>query len=751
MDRTTAPAQGAFRPLTVVLTALFFSGVAGIINQVIWQRSLKIFLGGSETLSTMSVVLVFMFGLGAGAWYAGRFAAKIRNPLQMFALVECGLFLINLCIAWVLSLDVSTSVYEIERLAVSAGIPLRAVYVIAAILILTPSCFLMGVTMPISSEVCQRQLGFQNRSLVPVLFVLNTLGATGGAAIGGFYLLPYFGQTDSLLIAATANGIAAAFLFGAMTMIVIPVVAPAKSTESNSTTTNNKWSTYEGFGFVLGFLALGYEMYLFRLNTLVWQPLPYTFAATLSLYLLFWSTGVFLASRFSMRITWTALAGIVMIAITPWVYNSQRWFSPAVSTKYVLSLLHFLPCLMFGILYGRFISSVAGSWGRDVGRFCAFNTIGSCLGILAFTLIGYEMNQTITAHVIAIGLLAVLFIHLKTESHTEFSLANNFQWAGYATMFVAVVFTGFGLSQNFITQPNNTITYYGRDGVVEIDSTGLMIWDGMEHSKILSGDPKNDDQIGGNNWLMATVPVFCHPTGDVNNALVIGLGCGMTASMIAKHDTVENVVVYDINHTLKNLLRDHPHGMRGTGNDPKIELRWRDGRTGLALNEEKFDIITQQPMYLMQAGSSILLSQEYMQLVKSRLKQHGVFCVYSYSFDNRQQLAVVRRTIESVFPHVASFMNGYMFVASDSPLELDERIWNDRLYGPGEFMAGVRRYERSVQTGNGLRLYSQMDYGLPALPVKNVIVTDDHPIVEYPDVIRRVVELEQPTQTIFTN
>src|SRR5262245_6145281 len=33
--------------------ALTSSGAAGLINQVVWQRALKVFLGGSETISSM--------------------------------------------------------------------------------------------------------------------------------------------------------------------------------------------------------------------------------------------------------------------------------------------------------------------------------------------------------------------------------------------------------------------------------------------------------------------------------------------------------------------------------------------------------------------------------------------------------------------------------------------------------------------------------------------------------------------------
>jgi hypothetical protein len=46
----------------LVALALFLSGAAALANQVVWQRALKIFVGGSEELASMVVVLVFMGG-----------------------------------------------------------------------------------------------------------------------------------------------------------------------------------------------------------------------------------------------------------------------------------------------------------------------------------------------------------------------------------------------------------------------------------------------------------------------------------------------------------------------------------------------------------------------------------------------------------------------------------------------------------------------------------------------------------------
>ncbi len=143
----------------LLLFALVLSGLAAIINQTVWQRALKVYLAGSEAVSSMIVVLVFMLGLGAGSFYMARSAHRVRNPMRALALVEILLFAINLLIAFLLSLDISDSVYAFQRAAVSMGVPLRLLYALVSTGLLLGPCFLMGVTMPLVSEVAQRQLG----------------------------------------------------------------------------------------------------------------------------------------------------------------------------------------------------------------------------------------------------------------------------------------------------------------------------------------------------------------------------------------------------------------------------------------------------------------------------------------------------------------------------------------------------------------------------------------------------------------
>jgi MFS family permease len=243
-----------------LMLGLVVSGTAGIVNQVLWQRALKVFLGGSETLSAMVVVLVFLLGLGAGAAIAGRIASRLANPLRALALVELGLSLANAVVAWLLGLDITESVYAMQRLAVSSGVPLRGLYALCAALLLALPTLLMGATLPLASEGCQRQLGAGSSRLLPVLFFVNTVGAAVGAWCASAWLLPWIGQRASLLVAVACNAVAAACIG---LLVRSPDAAPAALAPRRATASG--LSREELLGGVLGFLSLGWEMVLFRL------------------------------------------------------------------------------------------------------------------------------------------------------------------------------------------------------------------------------------------------------------------------------------------------------------------------------------------------------------------------------------------------------------------------------------------------------------------------------------------------------
>jgi len=720
------------RPLALVMVALFFSGTAGIVNQVVWQRALKLFVGGSDALSSMTVVLVFMAGLGAGAVAAGQRVRRIGDPLRLLAWVEVILALVNVAVATVLALDLSLSVFAAQRFALSLGVPLRLLYLVGAAALLLPPCFLMGVTLPVSSEGCQRQLGATESRLIPLLFAVNTLGAVLGAVAAAFFLLPWLGQRQSLGWAAGGNLAAAGLAFLASRRAGS---APALPEPPEPPAVPARLSVEERAGFWLGFLSLGYEMLLLRLVALAHEPRPHSFATILASFLLCWTVGVHASSRLPERLATTlALTAAGVAGSVPFQELDRFTLRlPLVSA----SLAYCLPVLGFGLAYGWLVSRSAREWGRDVGRFAAVNTLGSCLGVVFFVLVAYEIPPRLAAAALAIGVAFVLAGLLRaSRADGPGRRAAGLARLAAAAAFVAVL--AFGLGRDSWVTDRGFRAYYDPDGVVEIDGHGGMIWDGLWHSALA----RDGRHLGTPNWLLGAAPAIVH-RGPVEEGLVVGLGTGVTAATVAQVGSLRTLDVYDLNPGLRAILRDYPEGTLHIASHPKVRFLWQDGRTGLSLSEKRYDLVTQQPQYLRQAGSSLLLSREYFALVRSRLKPGGVFCIYASAPESPSQAQAVRDTAASVFPHLVTFHGGYLVVASDTPLDASPEAFRARA-ALGDPLAGemLLLEERMKRTNPEASVFDLLDS--PALPSRpdGLVITDDRPISEYPEVTSRLLARE---------
>ncbi|MES2641976.1 MAG: hypothetical protein V4850_20975 [Myxococcota bacterium] len=701
-----------------LLAGLALSGAAGLVNQVAWQRGLKVFLGGSEALSAMTVVLVFMLGLGVGAGAFATRAARVRNPLRALGIVELALCGATALVGLLLASDLSESIHAVQRAAVSAGVPLRLLYGLGAVVVLGVPCLLMGVTVPLSTEVCQRQLGARDGRVVNLILFANTGGAVVGAIASGFVLLPALGQTAAITVAGGLNA-AAGLLFLGLAARRAPTgenegaaeieVAPPASLAPTSD---------DRLGFVMGVLSLGYEMYLFRALALVHEPLPYTFSAGLCGFLGAWSIGAWLASGRPQRVEAALLVSAIGVAVMPvvldidrWAVGSALWFGTAVAS---------LPVVGFGWAYGGLVRRSARRWGHDVGRFGAWNTAGACVGIVAGTLLGYEMAPVVMALTLAAGLFAT--------------------WASErASSRLVIVFSALALAGGtlgLLAPPAPTgplvAAVYDRDGAVEMDARGNLIWDGLWHSRLAH----DGDHVGSANWLIAAMPALVHagraPVDGAlpEDALVVGVGAGITVGTLAKGASIGRVDAYDINRGLETLLLRYSTETLNVATDPRVRLLWQDGRSGLALRPERYDLVTQQPLYLRQAGSSLLLSAEYFRLVQRRLKPGGVFAIYANAHGVEAQAALVRRTAASVFAHQLTVDNGYMILASDTPIVATAASFKARMDRGDALGREMAAFDARARAAGEPTLFERVD--APRTEPPGGIIRDDHPLVEYP-------------------
>jgi SAM-dependent methyltransferase len=470
-------------------------------------------------------------------------------------------------------------------------------------------------------------------------------------------------------------------------------------------------------------------MYLLRLVPLRHQPLPYTFAAVLAGFLLYWGLGAALSAAprgpsLSLALRLAALSLAATIPVMLLAPATPISGAPALFTFVVLGLPYFVPCVFFGYLFGRVTARAARSWGRDVGRIYVLNTAGSCLGVLAVTLVGYEMPFYLLALILALLLYA---LQEHTEAAEGGAPPRRVPRAAYP-LAAGVLLALAGVTADLSGVALGMRLFYGRDGVIGIGPRGELMWDGLWHSQLSDGE----SHIGTQNWLLAVCPALAHARGEIEDVCVIGAAAGITAATLAKHGGVTAVDAYEINEALAEVYERYPTGTLGFATHPKIHLIWQDARSGLALSPKRYDLIVSQPLYLKQAGSGLLNSEEFFRLVSRRLKPGGIFGLYSNG--TAEQALVIRETAARVFPYGESFLGGYLLVLSNDPLDLSAAALARRLGAADPLTAEIRAYPG---TRDAAAVRALVD--TPRLPWGDgrLVSTDDHPIIEYPDYLKR--------------
>lgn len=713
---------------------MFASGVASIINQVVWQRALKIYLAGNDSLSSMLVVFVYMFGMGVGSWIASRIAHRLINPLRYLMTLEILLAAINLVVCYGLSLDLQQSVTAFVLTGIKLGLQPHVLYSAAAVLAFTVPCIIMGMTIAIASEGAERQLGFSQATFLSRIFTLNTLGAVVGALVGSCLLLPLVGQQFALIIAALLN-------LGAGLSLAYPAAklnqGPSSRPEENRVPTKSATPVSFGrlaAGFFLGFISLAYEMYLLRHASLIFTPLPYIFAAVLTAFLLLWAVGASFAGKIQRNHSfWLMLLSISLSLVMP-TYFIARWgmpFGMGILFPYqavAVSMIALLPCFFFGVLYTHLISEISDSWGQNVGQYAAINTFGCCLGVMIGTLVGFRLPPVVGLSVCGGIALVMSIAHYKPLLPR---LPKHLLSGFLASLTIGLLILGFVIDHK--NDGRFADVLYSPGGVVEIDRDRNVWLDGLWHSQLC----KDSDYVGTTNWRMAVLPLLC--TNSQQHRLktcVIGMCTGVTAATLASSTNVESVDAYEINEGLARTIADYPEGTLNVGSNRKIQIFWEDGRVGMASRNRTYDLITQAPLYLKQAGSSTLLSQEYMSLVKKRLNPGGVFCIYSNSRGEVAQASMVLATARSIFRYCETFGDGYLIVASESPLDFSDltiraRLQHETLLADECEAVGIATLVSSRDTHQFV-----VD--------QSFLITDDRPLIEHPWLIRQLGIAELP-------
>jgi len=181
--------------------------------------------------------------------------------------------------------------------------------------------------------------------------------------------------------------------------------------------------------------------------------------------------------------------------------------------------------------------------------------------------------------------------------------------------------------------------------------------------------------------------------GGPQTILVVGCGAGVTAGSFVPHPGVRRIVICEIEPLVpRAVARFFGRENHGVLDDPRTRVVIDDVRHYVLTTNEKFDVITSDPIHPWIKGSATLYTKEYFELCRRRLNPGGVVAqwVPLYQSDLRTVKSEIATFFEA-FPEGTIWSNdligmGYDVVmigqAGPARIDLDElaRKWESPAY-----------------------------------------------------------------------
>lgn len=419
-----------------------------------------------------------------------------------------------------------------------------------------------------------------------------------------------------------------------------------------------------------GFVALSYEIVWFRVYSFMSWGRANAFGLLLGAYLAGIAFGSFLARRYcegrrelralALFLLFANLAGFLLVpALAELVrFASHAWALPAFGFVAALLGTAFPLVAHAGIPDGDRV-------GARLSYLYLANIVGSAAGSLGtgFLLFDVWPLRGVCVLLALLGLLMAAGVALLSGWPRR-AVAGVTAAAAAAVWFAAAPLFG-GLYEKLTFKDEYRpgqrfeLVVENRSGVVALGENGTVYGGGVYDGRF------NVDPAADTNGIVRAYAVAALHAAP-KDVLVVGLGSGAWAQVLAHHPAVERVTAIEINPGYLELLARSPV-VASLLTNPKVEIVADDGRRWLARTERRFDAIVQNTTYHFRSHITNLLSREYLLMCRARLKPGGLL-LYNTTWSKDAQ-----KTGLAVFPHAWRIEN--CMVVSDAPLRRDLARW----------------------------------------------------------------------------
>ena len=729
----------------------FLSGAAALVYQVAWARLLAR-LTGSDSIGIALVLAVFMAGMGFGAWFFAERVKRDNNPRFIFV------SLVLIMAGWaVLSPLLLTLLEPVGSLFTRCGV--------AALVLFVPTA-IMGATFPLMGQLTigdDRETGEGTARF----YGANTLGAAAGALLGAFVIFPLVGLSRGLYIGALFDVFAALLATG----LVLPKRASAESSAESSTLPASgqppasseedlvvsESASLRRSALVLTFLfgasSLALEVLLTRLLITVTGASVFAFALVLAVFLL----GIGLGGRRA-RLYLTREGGAKRLLASCAVWIPAIGFGGLVFLRYQLGesdlfgvlanrmpsgaatpvlwasqaflagLALFPPAYGFGLALPActaLIVEARGRWSREqaMGRLYACNTAGATLGSLGA---GFYLLPELGPRV------SIAIAFFVTWSAVLFARADSVMKRLVLPTALALGLGWFALR----TAPTDGATRalfhsVGRDSTVSVlETTEQAIGQAgvrslLVNGKVVATTAPVDLRL---QRLLGTIPAHLH--SDPKSALVIGLGTGMTAGALLDFPSLESLLIFEISSTVREGASYFQAWNSDVLNDPRTTIEIADGRHALLLSEQKFDIVTSDPIHPWTRGSSDLYAVEHFRQMAAHLAPDGIASQWLPLYQlSTEDVKTIVATWNAAFDHTSAWLSAYdlVLVGSNTPHLLTDSFTQEF---PPTVAANLKLAGISSWPELAALLVADTS-ALNELAASSQIMLEDHPRLEF--------------------
>jgi hypothetical protein len=678
--------------------------------QVIIQKYTSVVAGGMDAIIMNTIAFTFISGLACGGLLSGIFASRIKAVRLMWIAIELAAAFLSFYFIRYYNLVHNSSFSWLAGLHVFSNMSSYYFYVFllnfstAFILAL-----IMGLNFPMAFESLSRRLPISTSLVAILILFFNTLGAAIGAHFASHLILKYNLGTALQI----AGGL---FCCSAFTLLFLGQ-EKAKNFELPLRPANFQsklpFKHASLLIFISGVVGFSVELFLLRVNSIKFPFDHAVYGTVVAKYLVLWSIGCATAS----------LATLPALHVFRYFTVASSIFSALVLFyfKGFPDLLMLFPAFFTGWLYGQIHRDLRELTPFEAAKLTFWNISGCFLGGI---LTGYLFPSLLSIVLVfpALGLLlSTLSIKLTPLARLpRYSLIGT-----AAVLMLSLAMTHGRPAIRFFKQFYDISDPKQRFEVAE-DWSGVAVLQG-DYFWIggLIETPYINTPLAGFRPHQLFIPGILKKNDSI---AYVGIAFGITNGLLAKMNPQMEVTSFDYFQSLPKFWKRYPELNFGLLSLPNSRVKLQDGRLGMKLTDKKFDLVMEFTNGEGVAGISAIKSEDYFQLVKSKLNDTGALMIVAGS----KQVAY---TLQRVFKNVYKQGNNPIFFASDR--ELQELVDEDKMHS---FLQSNAEFRQALQTG-GI-LHSNLK-GLEALNFQKVPpiiglsrwVRDIDPIADYSELV----------------